>query len=237
MRKVGTYERFEISTSSFVGVFGWMFYGLLLTAIAAIGLFLGAQNGWISADQYSMVLTVSIIAFFIYTFVAIFAMNVTRSKNAALVFYSIYALLLGILLSSVLILYDLGTVTYAFGATCLVFGIMALYGYFTKRDLTRFASILTMIFFGVIIVSLLNTLCFFFLAPGTYGAINWVISYVVLAIIIGYVAFDVQCLKNAAQNGMLANSLPIFLAFNLYTDFIAIFIRLVQIIGAANSNN
>ncbi len=236
MNRVGTHASFEISTSSFVGVFGWMFYGLLLTALAAVGLVLGVGFGNISPDQYMMILTVSLIVFFVYSFVSIILMNITHSKTGALIIYSIYALLLGVLMSSVLIVYEVETVAYAFGATCLVFGIMALYGYFTKRDLTSFASILTMILVGAILVSLVNSLLFWVIFPGAYGAINWALSYIILGVIIGYVAFDVQRLKRAAQNGLLSNSVPIYLAFALYTDFIAILLRLIQIIGSARND-
>ena len=236
MFKENAYSSFKISSSSMVGVFGWMFYGLFLSAFSAIGLFLLAANGIIPVDSYLTIIAVSTIVFVIYSFVSIFLMGMTRSKTSAVVIYSIYALLLGIVLSSFLIMYDLGTITYAFGTTCLVFGIMAIYGYFTKRDLSGFASILTMFLIGALLVSLVNLLCFYFIGAEVYSAINWVISYVILGVIIGYVAFDIQRLKRAAECGALVSSIPIYLAFSLYTDFVAIFIRLVQIIGASRNN-
>lgn len=236
MNRTHTYESFKVSNSSIVGVFGWMFYGLLLTALSAVGLFLLAGYGVISADLYLTITLVSSVVYLIYSFVAVFFMGMARKKTTSVVIYSIYALLLGLVLSSILVMFDLGTITYAFGGTCLIFGIMALYGYFTKRDLTSMASMLSMLLIGAILVSLINSLCLFLLGPAVYTTINWVISYVILAVVIGYVAFDIQRIKNAAENGALVSSIPIYLAFMLYTDFVAIFVRLVQIIAASRDN-
>lgn len=232
LKDQGRYASFSVSSSSVTKVFGWMFYGLLLTFGTALGLYLSAGYGVISADAYLTVLAVSAMSYLVFSFIAIFVMARTQNKTTSIIIYSIYALLLGIVLSSIFITTDISDVVYALGTTSLVFGIMALYGYFTKRDLTGFASILTMLLIGIIVMSFVNFLLSFFLGSAAFTMMDWIFSYAVLGIIIGYVAFDVQRIKHAAEAGALCNSLPIYLAFNLYTDFVYIFIRIVAIISS-----
>lgn len=224
------YSAFEVDSLGVVKVFGWLFYGLLLTFVTAGTTFLLARNGVISADTYVGLLIASSIIYIIFSFVAIFAMSLTKSKTVSIVIYSIYSLVLGIVLSSLFITCDVGNIFLALGVTSLVFGGMSLYGYFTKRDLTSFGSILTMILIGALFMSLINVILYFALGAATYTMLDIILSYVILGVIIGYVAFDVQRIKRAAESGQLANSMPIYLAFNLYTDFIYIFIRILSII-------
>ncbi len=222
-RDRGRYRSFEISNTTVAGVFGWMFYGLFLTFLAALGFYLLTVNGIVPAEVYVTTITVSTIIYLIFSFVATFIMAVSRKKIVSITIFSIYSLLLGLMLSSIFITATIGEVFYAFGITSLIFGIMALYGYFTKRDLSSFGSIITMFLIGALLMSIIN----FFVA---LEPVYWIISYVILGVIIGYVAFDVQRIKYAAREGALVNSYPIFLAFNLYTDFISIFLRILVII-------
>ena len=72
-----------------------------------------------------------------------------------------------------------------------VFGGMSVYGYVTKRDLSRMGSILIMCFWGLFLASIVNM----FLAN---SALDWVITYGVLAVFIGLTAYDTQKLKEIA---------------------------------------
>ncbi len=234
MKQANRYESFEVTQVTMTKVFGWMFYGLLLTFGSALGLYLSACNGLISVDAYFMVIGIAAVSYFIYSFIAIFAMARTKSKTTSIVLYSIYALLLGALLSSIFVTYEIGSIVYALGITSVIFGIMALYGYFTKRDLSGFGSVLFMILLGCIFITLVNMIIQLF-NPSMMSGLTWVISYIMLGVIIGYVAFDIQSVKKAARCGGLPSSLPIFLAFNLYTDFIYIFIRIIQLVGEAKN--
>lgn len=234
MKKAGKYNSFVVTNSSVVGVFGWMFYGLLLTFGSAFVLCLLAYNGVIQEDVYLTIVIASAITFLIYSFISVFLMAFIKNKVASTVVYSIYALLFGILLSSVFISINVKDVVYALGATSLVFGIMAIYGYFTKKDLSRFGSILTMFLIGALVMSLFNVILYF-VNTETFQIVDALLSYIILAVIIGYVAVDVQSVKRAAEVGALANSLPIYLAFTLYTDFMYIFIRLLAIFSSRNN--
>ncbi len=227
---VGKYQSFSIS-NSIAGVFGWMFYGLIMTFLMAFGLYLAAANNILSPETYVSVLLISSISYIVYSLIATFAMAFVRKKSISITLYTIYALLLGACLSSIFITFEFNDIVYAIGTTALIFGIMALYGYFTKRDLTGFASILSMLFIGVLVMSFVNLILSMIRGFDIYNGSYWLMSYLVLGIIIGYVAFDVQRIKYAASNGALRSSLPVYLAFCLYSDFIAIFLRILLIIA------
>ena len=223
MQERGRYRSFEVSNSTVAGVFGWMFYGLFLTALASFGFFLLAANNIVPVDTYFTIVSIASIVYFVFSFIATFIMAYTQKKVVGVIVYSIYSLILGVALSSIFVAANLSEIFYAFGITSIIFGIMAIYGYFTKRNLTSFMTLLTMFLIGAMIMSVVN---FFIGAEGIF----WLVSYIVLAVVIGYVAYDVQRIKKAARAGALVNGYPIFLAFNLYTDFISIFLRILVLI-------
>jgi hypothetical protein len=104
---------------------------------------------------------------------------------------------------------------------------MSIYGYTTRRDLTKVGSIAIMALLGLIIASLVN---FFFRNPLFY----WIISYVGVAIFVVLIAADTQKLKRFAArvgNEKGAQSLAILGALTLYLDFINLFIFLLRIFG------
>ena len=108
--------------------------------------------------------------------------------------------------------------------TAGVFGLMALYGAITKRDLSKFGSFLMMLLLGVIFISIINI----FIANST---LDWILSYVTLAIYIGFIAFDVQRVKNITQTNQGTTNIALLMALNLYIDFVYVFIRIVNLIG------
>ena len=83
-----------------------------------------------------------------------------------------------------------------------------------------------MILIGALIISIINI----FIAN---SIIDWVLSYVLLAVYIGFIAYDVQNVKKLAESGRLTNNISLLMALNLYIDFVYIFIRLLSIINRA----
>ena len=105
---------------------------------------------------------------------------------------------------------------------------MFLIGWFTKRDL----SILGMIGFGMIIgllfIGLFNVIWMLFF-PG-FEMIYWVVSYGMFAAMLLITIFDINRVKRIADSGEQSNKTAILCAFNLYVDFIYIFIRILSIV-------
>jgi hypothetical protein len=136
---------------------------------------------------------------------------------------------MGMSLSSILLVYTGASVFSTFVVTAGVFGIMALVGYTTKTDLTKFGSILMMGLVGIILASIVN----FFLVSAT---MDYVISILGVLIFTGLTAYDVQKLKNIGMaigpyQGLNADKMAIVGALTLYLDFINLFLFLLRFLG------
>jgi len=104
---------------------------------------------------------------------------------------------------------------------------MSIYGYTTKRDLTKFGSFLMMGLIGIIIASLVNI----FLKS---AMMYFVISILGVLIFVGLTAYDTQKIKNmymAYDSGEVAAKKAIMGALTLYLDFINLFIMLLRLFG------
>ena len=137
-----------------------------------------------------------------------------------------YSFLNGITLSFIFLVYDIGSIGTEFTVNAATFGVMALYGYITKSDLTSFGSLARMLLIGGLIVMLVNL----FLGS---SSIDYFISVVLLFVFVGLVAYDTQKLKSffyLTQNDTeLQRKIGVTGALSLYLDFINIFLRLLRL--------
>ena len=155
-----------------------------------------------------------------------FGINKMSSSKAQTTFW-IFAGLMGLSLSSILLVYTGLSVTRVFFITSATFGAMSIYGYTTKRDLTKFGSFLMMGLIGIIIASLVNI----FLKS---SMMYFVISILGVLIFVGLTAYDTQKIKNmyvASDSGELMGKKAIMGALTLYLDFINLFIMLLRLFG------
>lgn len=213
----------ESSSFTMTKVFGWMFLAILITAAVSIGLPYGLLVVG-AGDAYYGILIAGLIAVIILSFVGSFVIAKTKSKPLAITVFCLFAVAMGIWISPLVVLYDLQTLGLSLLVTSGVFGLMALYGAVTKRDLSKFGSFLMMLLLGVIFVSIINI----FIANST---LDWILSYVTLAIYIGFIAFDIQKVKRIAETNQGTTNIALLMALNLYIDFVYVFIRIVNLIG------
>lgn len=152
------------------------------------------------------------------------------STTTANIMLLLYAILNGILLSSIFFAYELGSIAYTFFISAGVFLAMSIYGFVTRKDLNSFGSYCFMALFGIIIASLVNL----FVHSST---LEWIVSFIGVGIFMGLTAWDTQKIKNAAfsiepsETGKLA----VIGALSLYLDFINMFLYLLRFFG--NSRN
>jgi hypothetical protein len=151
--------------------------------------------------------------------------NRLSSVTAALLFYA-FAVVNGMTLAPIFLVYTGASIAKTFFITAGTFGAMTVYGYFTDRDLTKFGNILFMGLIGLIIVSLVNM---FLKSSG----LDWLISFIGVALFIGLTAWDTQKIKQMAQ--MMPESsvgrLAILGSLSLYLDFINLFLYLLRFFG------
>jgi uncharacterized protein len=162
-------------------------------------------------------------------FVLTMSFGVNRISYAGLsVIFILYSIATGVSFSFILSFYTSTSVLGVFLTTSLVFGVMAIAGYTTKTDLTKFGSLLFIALIGLVIASFVN----FFLHS---EAMSYIVSYIGVAVFVGLTAYDVQKLKNIGagiQYGEAsAKKMALMGGLTLYLDFINLFLFLIRIFG------
>ena len=210
-------------------VYGRMFLALVVTALTS--LYVASSPAILSVVLGNRAVFFGLmIAELAVVFVVSGMLNKLSTTTATLLFY-LYAVLNGVVFSSIFVVYDLGSIAYTFFITAGVFGAMSVYGMVTKNDMTKFGSYCIMGLFGLIIASVVNI----FVASST---LDWIISLFGVALFIGLTAWDTQKIKSVAyvtdpsQTGKLAT----IGALSLYLDFINLFLYLLRIFGGRSND-
>ena len=149
------------------------------------------------------------------------------SLSAAQMTFWAFAAVMGISLSSILYAFTGLSVARVFLITCSTFAAMSIYGYTTKRDLTKFGSFLIMGLIGLILASIVNIFM-------QSSAMHFVISCVGVLVFVGLTAYDTQKIKStyyAVAGSSFAGKAAIMGALTLYLDFINLFVLLMQLFG------
>ena len=150
------------------------------------------------------------------------------SLTTLMVVFIIYSLLTGMSLSFIFLAYSSSSIAMTFFITAGTFGTMALLGYTTSTDLTKFGSILYMALIGIIIASIVN---WFMNSAG----LDYIISIFGVLIFTGLTAYDVQKLKRIGAgveyDGETKQKLIIMGALTLYLDFINLFLFMLRLFG------
>lgn len=220
-------DRFDSGSQSqeqgFVSkVFSWMFMGLLATGVVA---FLVVSNPIIIKTLFSSPIMMIFLA--IGTLALVWNLSANMHKMtpaAASANFFIYAGLNGVMLSSIFLIYTAQSIFSTFCIAAVTFGITALYGATTKKDLTKLGSLLFMALIGLIIASVVNM---FFHSTGLASLIN----YAGVLIFVGLTAYDMQAIKKIGQSYGYSPNFAVLGALKLYLDFINLFIYLLRIFG------
>tara|TARA_B100000073_G_scaffold299084_1_gene264861 strand:+ start:148 stop:906 length:759 start_codon:yes stop_codon:yes gene_type:complete len=218
-------------------VYNYMSTGVLLTGIIALLTFkmsvvTDASGSIVSLTDFGNAIYLSGLKWIVMlaplgiVFYMSFGINKMSTSKAQTTFW-IFAALMGLSLSSILLIYTGLSVTRVFFISSATFGAMSIYGYTTKRDLTKFGSFLMMGLIGIIIASLVNI---FLKSSMMYFAI----SIIGVLIFVGLTAYDTQKIKNmysASDSGELMGKKAVMGALTLYLDFINLFIMLLRLFG------
>ena len=216
------YSYQSTSNLSITKIFGYMFLGLLVSALSAIGIYYLLISGAINPGSYLTLTVISSIALIVLIFVS--QWYCIKNKRGGLLTYCLYALTMGVLLSSLMLAYSLRFLGFVFLCSAGSFGAMALYGLLTKRSTTSLGMFGIGALFGILTLSLVNI---FLNSEPLY----YLISYIGLAAMLAITAFDVNRIKQMANSGYMNEGIAIYMALQLYTDFIYIFLRLVILLG------
>jgi len=215
--------------------FGWMFAGLMVTFVTA---FFTVYSG-LFFTLYATGLYLALSIAEIVLVVVLSAKVATLKPGTATALFFGYSVLNGLTLSVYFVMYEVPTLVLAFLLGAIYFGVMAVYGARTDKDLTGWGPKLMGGLIAMIVVSLLGGL-FSLVFRTSFGVFDMLLCAVGLVLFMGLTAYDTQRLKAfhayfAADEAMLQKS-AILGALELYLDFINIFIRIVRLLGR-NSRN
>ncbi len=218
-------------------VYNYMATGILLTGIIALLTFkmsvvTDSSGSIVGLTQIGNAIYMSGLKWLVMlaplgiVFYMSFGINKMSAAKAQTTFW-IFAALMGLSLSSILLVYTGMSITRVFFICSATFGAMSIYGYTTKRDLTKLGSFLMMGLIGIIIASIVNI---FMKSSMMY----FVISILGVLIFVGLTAYDTQKIKNmysASDTGELVGKKAVMGALTLYLDFINLFIMLLRLFG------
>ena len=151
-----------------------------------------------------------------------FALEKVSKSVAALMLYS-FAALMGLSFATIFVVYNLGSIVTAFMGAAVLFGVMSIYGYFTKKDLSGFGSLLLVGLIAIIIASVINI----FIGSTVF---QMVISAIAIIVFLGLTAYDTQRIREMLSVDQTGNA-EISSALSLYLNFINIFLSLLQLFG------
>jgi uncharacterized protein len=211
-------------------VYAWMTTGLLVTSIVAALTVYSATLSSLVLDNAAV-----FIGLLILELILVFTLSATAARlspGIAATLFMLYATLNGVTLSAILLIYTGASIASTFFVTAATFAAMSIYGFTTKRDLTRIGSLALMALIGIILASLVNL---FFESAAVY----WIVTYLGVAIFVGLTAADTQKIKRvmADADEMGTGNVAIIGALTLYLDFINLFLFLLRIFGRTRTRD
>ena len=208
-------------------VYLWMALGLLVTTGTAFATAFTPLGAWVFSNIYVF------FGLFIGELILVGVLSAGIQKlhpSVAGAMFFVYAAINGMTLSTIFLVYELGSIGMAFLIAACMFGAMSLIGYSTKKDLSQWRSFLMMGLIGLIVVSVVNMFL------GSAG-MDWVISLVGVMLFLGLTVYDTQKIKQmtvmSLQTGdeAVASKMGILGALRLYLDFVNIFLYLLRFFG------
>ena len=218
-------------------VYNYMTTGLLLTGLVAyffgkasivtneLGQIIGITSigAMLFGSPLKWVVMLAPLGFVFYLSARINKMSVSSAQ----ITFWIFSAIMGLSLASIFIVYTQASIARVFFISSGTFAAMSLYGYTTKKDLTKLGGFLFMGLIGIIIASLVNL---FFQS----SALHFAISVIGVLVFVGLTAYDTQSIKNmyyAGDSESVGGKKALMGALRRYLDFINLFIMLLRLFG------
>jgi FtsH-binding integral membrane protein len=205
-------------------VYNYMALGLVITGIVAF--IVGSTPALYVPIFQTPLKWVVMLAPLAFVFFFSFRIQSMSSSTAQMTFWAFCAVM-GLSLASVFLVFTKTSIAQTFFITAAMFGAISLYGYTTKRDLSKMGSFLMMGLFGIIIAGIVNI----FLGS---SALQFAISVIGIVVFDGLTAYDTQSIKEQYSENYDQESnqkLAVFGALSLYLNFVNIFQLLLNFTG------
>ena len=217
-------------------VYNYMTTGLVLTGFIAYffgkasvaaftpnGVILTSLGQALFNSGLSWIIMLAPLGFVFYLSARINKMSVSSAQ----ITFWLFASIMGLSLASVFVQFTGTSIARVFFITAGTFAAMSLYGYTTKRDLTKLGGFLFMGLIGIILASIVNIFV-------QSGPMAFIISIIGVLVFVGLTAYDTQTIKNmyyAGDSDSVGSKKALMGALRLYLDFINLFILLLQLFG------
>ena len=201
-------------------MFTWLAVGLLITFVSGYALSL-------NKELLYNILSIGLIPIIVIELLIAVLMGFRIRKMSPIttkLCYIIYSITTGITFGTIFVEYKLTSIVFLFLISALLFGLLSLYGYITKKDLTKFSTILVVGLISIIIISFLNILIF------KSSSLEILLSIISIILFLGFIAYDMHNIKYLV-NSIDEDKASVYGAFQLYLDFINLFIRLIELFG------
>jgi uncharacterized protein len=216
----------------FVKVYGWMCLAMIITGFVA--------KYTASSQAILDIIFKGRWLFFVLViiqFAAVIVMGrvINRiSANIATVIFVVYSVLFGVTFSCIFVVYTEESIAPTFMVTAVTFGVMSLFGYATKTDLTRRNNFLLMLAIALAAASFTNLMM-------DSSLLYWITTVIGVLTFVGLTAYDTQKIKNLNVIGNEGSDddrkEAIMGALTLYLDFITLFFFILGIFGKRKQNN
>ena len=208
-------------------VYGWMAAGLFITAVVS----------YYVANSFTLIKLIYTIP---YGTLILFGLQLglvwmiagridKLSAEVATGLFLVYSALTGVSLAPIFLIYTKSSIASVFAISAGTFGVMSLYGYTTKKDLSSWGSYLMMGLIGMIIATIGNV--FFFKNTG----LSMALPYIGVLLFVALIIYDTNKLRRMGEeldgNEEAIRKYEVYGALSLYLDFINLFIYLLRILG------
>ena len=210
------------STSDYLSkTFFRMFLGLFATALVAGYTY---YSGMVETLIYSN----SFVFIFIAELIVVIAFSLgfrKFSSGVVTALFFVYAILTGVTFSTLFVIFELSSIFYVFLGSAAIFGILALIGKNTTKDLSSFGTMLSVTLLVGLVISVIN------LFIGN-TIVDIILDWIILFVFLGFTAYDMNKITHMNELGVMEQEkLYVYGAMELYLDFVNIFLRILYIFG------
>lgn len=224
---IGNYASKAAQSTLLRSVYVWMTLALIITGFVSMYVAQSYQLvSFIFGNRLALWgMLIAELAVVFYLSARINSISFTK----ATVMFIIYSILNGATLASIFLVYTMSSIASTFFVAAGTFGVMALYGYITKSDLTRIGNICLMALIGLIIATLVSMFW-------QNSMLQMIITYVGVILFVGLTAYDSQKIKRLLTADGIevteeTQKIALLGALTLYLDFINLFLYLLRLLG------
>lgn len=240
------------STFNLAKVFGYMALGIIATAIftAIFGLIIWNVCGCVKSGNYIYIDNydayigfaiggiIPIIGMLVCSILAgSFSFKHKAHSRSVLIPFSIYTACIGYGFGLTFPFLPFEVIAISLGASILVFGVLAIIGLISKGNMNPLMYLAGGLMSGLFIISLFNLILIWFVPAVVVDALFWILSLGIFTVLMLTTIWDVWHIKTIVSQNDTTPNLTLFLAFRLYVDFIAIFIRILYYVLILYSRN